>query len=157
MDARELRNALGRFATGVCVVTASEGGERFGMTVNSFASLSLDPPLVLWSIGRESDCFARFAKIDHYNVNILREDQQELSARYARTGEHALHDGDWSTGSGGEPILRDVLASFECAIESRIDGGDHVILVGRVQHFSHAESGNPLLFYAGSYAAISQL
>jgi flavin reductase (DIM6/NTAB) family NADH-FMN oxidoreductase RutF len=154
IDTREFRDALGRFATGVCVITASSDEVApFGMTVNSFASLSLEPPMVLWSLGKSSDCFERFASLDHYVVNILRESQQDLSNRFAAKGDHALNDGEWQKGENSLPVLIDPLAVFECDIVNRVDGGDHTILIGRVTRADFSE-GKPLLFFGGNYGAI---
>ena len=157
MDDREFRNILGKFATGVCVITTSdEGVPAFGMTVNFFCSLSLFPPLVMWSIGESSDCFSDFEKVGRYAVNILSEGQQLLSARYSKKGDHALHDGDWKEGQSGCPILAESLASFECEIESWVTGGDHVILIGRVEYASAGDESRPLLFYSGRYAELAE-
>ncbi|CAA0119108.1 p-hydroxyphenylacetate 3-hydroxylase, reductase component [BD1-7 clade bacterium] len=153
LDQREFRNALGRFATGVCVITANPEGEApIGMTVNSFGAVSLDPPLVLWSIQKDSECFPLFEKATQYGVNILSEDQQALSNQYAKKGQHDLVEGTFRQGSSGVAVLKDVMTSFECDIESRIDGGDHVILLGRVLEMTtHPAERNPLVFYAGKY------
>jgi len=154
-DARTFRDTLGHFATGVCVITTKcEGVPAFGMTVNSFASLSLDPPLVLWSIGKSSDCFDPFAKAGGYVVNVLREDQIELSNRFATKDGHGLADNEWRPGHLNLPVLSDTLAVIECDIDQRIDGGDHVIMVGRVKHCEYRE-GKPLLFFGGKYGAIA--
>ena len=99
---RELRDALGQFATGVCVITANPPGEApFGMTVNSFASVSLDPPLVLWSLQKDSECLESFNKTKQFSVNVLRQEQQAVSNRYAKKGEHALEPGTFRQGSSG--------------------------------------------------------
>ncbi|QFU77201.1 flavin reductase [Halioglobus maricola] len=157
MDNRDFRDILGKFATGVCVITTSaDGVPAFGMTVNSFCSLSLSPPLVMWSIGESSDCFSDFEKVGRYAVNILREDQQYLSARYSKKAEHALHDGDWEEGKSGCPVLAESLASVECEIETRVNGGDHVILIGRVLSASAGDEAKPLLFYSGRYAELTE-
>ena len=156
IDTRSFRDTLGQFATGVCVITtAAEAVPKFGMTVNSFSSLSLEPPLVIWSIGKSSECFDDFNKVDSYAINVLSEDQQALSGRYSKRGEHALVDGDWSEGDTGMPVLNDVLASFECDIVNRVDGGDHVILVGAVKHFNQGHAAKPLLFFSGGYRTLA--
>ncbi len=156
MKDRELRNVLGKFATGVCVITASgENIPPFGMTVNSFCSLSLSPPLVMWSIDKNSDCFGDFEKVDRYAVNILKEDQKDLSTRYSQKEAHALLEGDWITGQSGCPLLSNPLAFFECEIENRVEGGDHVILFGRVLNAKAEPDAKPLLFFSGRYATLS--
>ena len=151
-DKLPFRRALGRFATGVCVITANPPGFRpFGLTVNSFASLSLTPPLVLWSLQKNSDTAEAFRVATQYCVNVLAAEQQALSARFARKGAHELADGEWASGSAGLPVLAGSLASFECDIEARHDGGDHIILVGRVLALRSAANGRPVLFYEGGY------
>ena len=152
-DPREFRNALGNFATGVCVITANPEGETpFGMTVNSFASVSLEPPLILWSIQKDSECFPLFEKATQFGVNILCDDQQAISNQYAKKGQHDLVDGSFRQGASGVVVLKDVMTSFECDIEQRIEGGDHIILLGRVVDMtSHPADRNPLVFYAGKY------
>ncbi len=155
LDPRELRNALGRFATGVCVITAApEGQQPFGMTVNSFSSVSLDPPLVLWSLQNNSECFAAFEATNHWTVNVLAEDQLALSNQYARKGEHTLEADHYRIGSSGAPVLRGALTSFECRTWQRYEGGDHLILVGEVLAMDTLPSGKPLLFYSGRYGEL---
>lgn len=154
-DSLQFRRALGRFATGVCVITANPPGHRpFGLTVNSFASLSLTPPLVLWSLQKTSDTMDAFTAATQYCVNVLAEDQQALSGRFAKKGEHDLQDGDYLTGETGLPVLKGALVSFECAIDARHDGGDHVILVGEVRAMTAGEPGRPLLYFDGGYRQI---
>ncbi|NRB39290.1 MAG: flavin reductase family protein [Pseudomonadales bacterium] len=153
LDPREFRNALGRFATGVCVITTNpEGVTPFGMTVNSFASVSLDPALILWSIQKDSDCFETFKTADKFAVNILADDQQDISNLYAKKGEHDLTEGTFRQGSSGVVVLKEAMSSFECTIDARHDGGDHVIIVGRVQEMTnHPAERNPLVFFSGKY------
>ncbi|MGK0500679.1 MAG: flavin reductase (DIM6/NTAB) family NADH-FMN oxidoreductase RutF, partial [Oceanicoccus sp.] len=135
LDSREFRNALGSFATGVCVITANpEGYQPFGMTVNSFASVSLDPALVLWSLQNNSECLSAFEKADKFAINILAADQQDLSNLYAKKSDHVLSPEHYRIGKSGSPILRGVVTSFECDIWARYPGGDHIILVGEVNH-----------------------
>ena len=152
LDPREFRNALGRFATGVCVITADDNGKPFGMTVNSFASVSLDPALVLWSIQKDSDCFETFEKSDNFAVNILSEDQQHISNQYAKKGAHDLVDGSYRQGRSGTVVLKEAMCSFECTVEARHEGGDHIIIVGRVHEMSsHPAERSPLVFFNGKY------
>lgn len=153
----QLRNAFGRFATGVCVITANpEGFEPLGMTVNSFSSVSLDPPLLLWSLQNDSECVPAFSASNRFAVNILTSEQRELSKQYARKGDHSLKPDHFHIGATGLPILRDTLVSFECELWQRYDGGDHVILVGKVLAVEQNESGEakPLLFFSGAYQEI---
>lgn len=152
LDSLQFRRALGRFATGVCVITAHPAGYRpFGVTVNSFSSLSLDPPLVLWSLQKSSDTMDAFAVATQYCVNVLAEGQQALSGRFAKKGEHDLDPAEYRSGETGLPVLHGTLAAFECTIDARHDGGDHVILVGRVEAMHYPEPGRPLLYFDGGY------
>lgn len=154
-DPRDFRNALGQFATGVCVITANpDGFEPFGMTVNSFASVSLTPPLVLWSLQNDSECFPAFAAADRFAVNVLTSEQKALSSQYARKGEHSLPADQYRIGKSGCPVLRQALVSFECRVWARYPGGDHVILVGEVLQMNTNSNGKPLLFHAGKYGEI---
>lgn len=155
IDSREFRNALGRFATGVCVITANPDGHApFGMTVNSFASVSLDPPLVLWSLQNNSECYPAFELASGFTVNILAHDQQALSNLYAKKGDHALRDDHYRLGRNGHPILLGALTCFECSTHAWHEGGDHKILVGKVEDVIDRPTGKPLVFYSGSYGEI---
>ena len=154
-DSREFRDALGRFATGVCVITAyAQNGSPFGMTVNSFASLSLDPPLVLWSIQNNSECLAEFESAESFAVNVLDASQESLSNRYAEKGDHVLDVADYRKGEAGLPLIDGSVTAFECQKEQILDGGDHKIIIGRVVAMCDASSGNPLLFYCGKYRSL---
>lgn len=151
-DSRELRNALGRFATGVCVITAAPASAApFGMTVNSFSAVSLEPPLVLWSLQNNSECAEAMLSCRHYTINVLAKDQLELSQQYSKKQNHDLSPEHYRIGTSGAPVLRGSLASFECEAWANYDGGDHRILVGKVLHMSNRPTGKPLLFYAGAY------
>jgi flavin reductase (DIM6/NTAB) family NADH-FMN oxidoreductase RutF len=150
----DFRNALGSFATGVTVITAlGKNGQKVGMTANSFNSVSLDPALVLWSIGRDSNCFEDFIAAEAYAIHILAEDQQELSDRFAKSGADRFEGLACTEGLSGVPLLPTHSACFQCRLEKQFDGGDHVILVGKVLEFSDHGS-KPLLFYRGGYAAL---
>lgn len=154
-ESRDFRDALGSFATGICVITANpDGYEPFGMTVNSFASVSLDPALVLWSLQNNSECLPAFEKADGFAVNILTTEQQELSNYYAKKGDHSLEKESYRLGKTGLPVLRGALTTFECKVWARYPGGDHVILVGEVKEMSTNPNGKPLLFHSGRYAEI---
>lgn len=156
---RSFRDALGCFATGVVVVTTHPKGLKpIGLTVNSFASVSLEPPLVLWSLDRESDTQGSFLASDRFAVNVLRADQEALSIRMSIQGEHDLRDDEYETWEyetweTGAPILTDTLAQFDCEVIQTIDGGDHVIFLGRVLRFVTGR-GEPLLFSCGEYRNI---
>ena len=149
MDAREFRNALGHFPTGVAVVTAS-GAERIGMTMSSFNSVSLDPPLVLFSVDRRSHSLAAMERAEGYAVNVLGQHQEDLSRRFARALEDKWQDVEHRPGHAEAPVLDGVVAHFECVPYARHHGGDHVIFLARVVHFE-AIGGAPLVFYRGSY------
>lgn len=157
LDGRELRNALGRFATGVCLITAvNEKGEALALTANSFSSVSLDPPLVLWNLQNNSDVFALYAGAKHYAINVLAGNQQELSSRYARKGDHQLEPEHYTLGeAGGAPLITGALVQFECSLEATHPGGDHLIIVGRVDAMHSVADGEPLVFYSGAYRALA--
>lgn len=152
---RRLRDALGRFATGVCVVTANgSDGQAMGMTINSFASVSLSPPLVLWSVANASARAPGFVAASDFALHVLAAGQQDLSARFSRGG--AGFDGiAVRHGLSGLPILPGCLALFECRTQARHPGGDHTILVGEVMRARHT-TGEPLVFFAGSYATLER-
>lgn len=150
-DSQEFRRALGRFATGVAVVTTQDQlGRHAGITVSSFSSVSLDPPLVLWSIGRQSASYDTFAVADHFVVNVLTRDQQDICARFARTRFRRFDDLDCRQGIGGAPILPTYAAMFECTTEHRYAGGDHQIIVGRVANFDIGDA-EPLIICRGEF------
>jgi flavin reductase (DIM6/NTAB) family NADH-FMN oxidoreductase RutF len=153
---RSLRDALGHFATGVAIITAQgEGGLPLGLTINSFASVSLDPPLILWSLDRKSDRFDAYMKARYFAVNILGDANQALSHRLSRKGEFTLEGEPVALGKHGVPMLSCAIASFECQVEARHDGGDHVIFVGRVLDFAHTSHGRPLVYYRGRYRILA--
>jgi flavin reductase (DIM6/NTAB) family NADH-FMN oxidoreductase RutF len=148
-NARAFRDALGRFATGVCVITTEGPDGPMGFTANSFASLSLDPPLVLWSPAKSSSRFAVFAAARFYTIHVLAADQDGLSRRFVRGGPG--FDGlARETSDEGIPVLPGTLARFDCEQHATHDGGDHLIVVGRVIR-AHLGMGEPLVFSAGRY------
>ncbi|MDZ7937616.1 MAG: flavin reductase family protein [Rhodoferax sp.] len=148
----EFRHALGMFATGVTVVTARTAqGELVGLTANSFNSVSLSPPLVLWSLARTAGSMAAFSAGSHYAINILAADQQALARQFAARGVDRYRDVSFDTGSQGAPLLHGTVATFECFNRSRYEEGDHVIFVGEVEHCSHRAGASPLLFHGGQF------
>lgn len=152
-EPRLLRDALGRFATGVTVVTCLSGGQPVGITANSFASVSLDPALVLWSIARSSSRFAAFSTAQNFAIHILGADERDLAARFTRGG--AGFDGlALTTGQAGTPLIDGTLARFDCALDRSLDGGDHVILLGRVLSASY-RAGAPLVFSQGHFGGFA--
>ncbi len=150
----EFRAALGMFATGVTIVTArSATGEFIGLTANSFNSVSLDPPLVLWSLGRAAASMATFSTGSHYAINILAADQQALALRFATKGVDRFADVAFVEGVGGAPLLAGAAATFECFNRSRYEEGDHVIFVGEVERCTHRVGASPLLYHGGKFYA----
>jgi flavin reductase (DIM6/NTAB) family NADH-FMN oxidoreductase RutF len=155
-DARALRDALGTFATGVCLVSlVDERGVANALTVNSFASVSLDPPLVLWSLQKDSDTYPLYASATRYSIATLAAPQESLSTRYAQKGGHRLAPEHFEIGENGAPLIRDALVNFECSLERALDGGDHTILLGRVTRIVSGDAGEPLVFYAGAYRELT--
>lgn len=156
LNSRGFRDALGHFATGVGVITASgPGGEPIGVTINSFASVSLDPPLVLWSLDKSSDRFRVLMQASHFGVNLLGQAEMEISRRLSRKGESALQVSEVRHGHHGVPMLKHAIASFECAVHERVEAGDHVIFIGHVLHCQHDSHEDPLLYYRGAYRGLA--
>lgn len=151
-DAREFRNALGMFPTGVAVVTTREGNGAFvGLTINSFSSLSLDPPLVLWSLDTRSPSTAAFERATHFAVNILCEDQVEVSRRFASKVANKFAQLAIDAGIGDVPLIRGCSAHIECRSHAQHDGGDHLLFIGHVERFSYNRERRPLVFHSGRY------
>jgi len=150
LDSRAFRRCLGQFATGLTVVTAQSADGIAGVTVNSFASLSLEPPLVLWCINRHSASLPTFLTASHFVVNILAARQIHLSRHFSNPRATKFSGIPWSRGKSGSPILDDVVAYLECRRVAVHDGGDHVIMIGHVEHFARFE-GEALLFVQGRY------
>ena len=147
---RAFRDALGCFSTGVCVVTALEKtGAPIGITANSFASVSLDPPLVLWSPAKASTRYGPFVDAEHFAIHIMAADQHDVASGFARVPDY-FAETDWAPNEHGVPVLKGGLAHFECVRHAVHDGGDHSIVVGRVLLAAHAV-GAPLLFARGQY------
>jgi flavin reductase (DIM6/NTAB) family NADH-FMN oxidoreductase RutF len=155
-DIPAYRQALGSFPTGVAVVTATDAGHHVGITVNSFTSVSLDPPLILWCMDRRSGRHALFADAASFVVNILGTEHKAVSARLARPGEHRLDGIPLLATELGPPALADSLAVFECAAEQKLQAGDHTILIGRVLRFASHSKSAPLVFFGGRYSALAQ-
>lgn len=151
LDPREFRNCLGQFATGVTVVTTVDGGEPVGVTANSFSSLSLEPPLILWSLKRTSRSFGAFRTSEHFCVNVLGAHQVDISQRFSSKANDKFANLMWSSGIGGVPVLDSALAVLECAVETLYEAGDHLLMIGRVERFSY-EGGQALVFVQGRYS-----
>ncbi|MFO1106538.1 MAG: flavin reductase family protein [Amaricoccus sp.] len=150
---RGLRNALGRFATGVTVVTTRTEEGPLGITANSFASLSLDPALVLWSPARKSSRFPAFERAPFFAIHVLSAGQRALAERFARIGDDFAGIA-CADGREGTPLIEGSCARFECRHAAGHDGGDHLIVVGEVLGFSESDLP-PLLYYRGGYAALA--
>ncbi len=150
---RELRDALGRFATGVTLITTMTPRGPLGITANSFASLSLNPPLVLWSPARKSSRFAAFEAASHFTVHVLARDQQAIAEHFARHGDGFERFGS-IPGLGEAPLLEGCAARLECRHAARFEGGDHLICVGEVLRLSHADRP-PLVYHQGAYRGLA--
>ena len=148
---RPLKDAFGRFATGIGVAACRNAdGSIAAITINSFTSVSLEPPLVLWCVDIHASAYASFMSGDSYGVSILRADQQEVSERFARYQPNPLVESEVEAWTTGAPILKNRLAGFDCKIVARHKAGDHVILVGEIVRFDSAK-GAPLVYFASNY------
>ena len=156
-DTREFRNALGNFATGVTIITAKgPNGELVGVTANSFNSVSLDPPLVLWSLDKGSPSLQILEDSSHFCVHILSDKQSDECMAFAKSGTDKFGCVKFSEGLGGAPLLEGCLARFECRNVVHHDGGDHVIIVGEVERYETNE-GDPLIFFRGKLGDLAPL
>jgi len=152
-----LRQALGCFATGVAVITTlGEWDVPVGLTVNSFSSVSLDPPLVLWNLSRSAPSFGAFQCHDGFAVNVMSADAKDMVQNFARPSPNKFANVDWRRGYLGVPLLDDVVATFECRTESRIIKGDHAIYIGKVERYSSTER-DPLVFHRGRFKALGEV
>jgi 3-hydroxy-9,10-secoandrosta-1,3,5(10)-triene-9,17-dione monooxygenase reductase component len=157
MDAQHLRLALGRFSTGVTIVTCVDAqGQRVGLTANSFNSLSLDPPLVLWSLRESSANLPVFSAAGRFAINVLSEAQVDLSRRFAARGDDKFAEGAWSLGEHGSPVLAGCAAVFECVTHAQHAIGDHTLFVGRVLACSETPLP-PLVYQGGHYHLLGEV
>jgi len=151
VTSEEFRRACGRFATGVTIASVLDvNGAPHGLTVNSFTSVSLDPPLILICLGHAVTTIDAFREARHFGINVLREDQQALSDRFARKGEDRFDGLEWYRGECGVPLLPGALATIECRVRQRFTAGDHDIFVGEMVRV-HTTEGEPLIYYASRY------
>jgi flavin reductase (DIM6/NTAB) family NADH-FMN oxidoreductase RutF len=151
IDPRDFRRALATYATGVTIITAAAAdGKPYGLTCNSFASVSLNPPLVLWSLVLYSSSLTVFQNASHFAVNVLGASQQALADKFAIASEDKFAGVDWTPGLGNAPLIADSVASFQCRAVNRYYGGDHVIFLGAVEAYSYNRK-EPLLFARGTY------
>ncbi len=140
------------FATGVTIVTAQDAnGQLFGLTANSFNSVSLNPPLVLWSLAKTASSMPAFTRGSHYAIHILAADQRPLAERFAAKNVNRFEGVNWSAGMAGAPILEGCAAVFECFNRSQYEEGDHIIFVGEVEHCERREGASPLIFHGGRF------
>jgi flavin reductase (DIM6/NTAB) family NADH-FMN oxidoreductase RutF len=154
-NGREFRNALGRYATGIAVITLkTPSGELLGLTVNSFNSVSLTPPLVVWSLANTSSALAAFEASEYYAINVLAADQEELSQRFASRREDRFAGLTLESGLGGAPLLPGSSARFQVRNTIRHAGGDHVVFIGEVEHFDYRDS-DPLIYFGGAYRQLA--
>jgi 4-hydroxyphenylacetate 3-hydroxylase, reductase component len=152
----ELRLALGRFVTGVTIVTCrDEHGEAVGLTANSFNALSLDPPLVLWSLRQASSTIEAFTNASHFAVNVLAAGQVDLSRRFARPASAKFDEGEWTDGQGGAPLLAGCVAVFECRRRSHHAAGAHLLFIGEVERIG-GTADTPLVYHAGHYRTLCE-
>lgn len=157
LDGRLLRDVFGCFATGVTVVTSlGDEGRPVGLVVNSFSSVSLDPPQILWSIGLNSPSREAFCKHEGFAVNIMGAASKDETMRFCTPSDDKFADVDWWAGHFGVPVLRSALATLECRTEQRIISGDHEIFIGRVLRVDHQDV-EPLLFHRGKFAQLGAL
>ena len=153
-DARRLRDAFGAFATGVTVVTArGNDGTRVGLTANSLTSVSLDPPLLLFCPARTASALPTLRQSRRFAVNILAVDQQAVADRFAQRGVDRFAETDWEDWDG-LPILGGALANFACTLFAEHDGGDHVVVIGRIEHVRGSPHQDPLLYFRGAYRRV---
>ena len=153
---KDFRRALGQFPTGVTVITAVDAqGEPVGVTASSFNSVSIEPPLVLWSVARSAYSATIFENAEHFIVNVLGRHQVDVSNACARQGEDKFAQIDWQPGLGGVPVIANTAACFQCKTWNLYDGGDHIIVVGEVLEYSQNDSIMPLVFARGSYALVA--
>lgn len=153
-DSKSFRRALGNFATGVTIMTAQNAqGVKVGVTANSFNSVSLDPPLILWSIDKRSSSYEVFAEASHFAVNVLAADQIDLSNKFARSKDDKYANIDFELGAGQAPVLKECSAVFECERFNIVEGGDHWIIIGRVVNFQD-NGRSPLLYHQGAYSSV---
>jgi 3-hydroxy-9,10-secoandrosta-1,3,5(10)-triene-9,17-dione monooxygenase reductase component len=150
-DSANFRTVLGHFATGITLITAMDGDEPVGMSCNSFTSVSLDPPLVLFCAAKSSSTWPRMQPAQAFAANILGEDDEHLCRLFAAKGADRFAQVPWTKGRSGSPVITQSLAYVDCVTEAEHDAGDHIIVVGRVVELGYASEGKPLLFYRGGY------
>lgn len=154
-DSRAFRDSLASFATGICVVTClDQDGDPQGITINSFSSVSLEPPLILFSLDRLSNAFSYFIDADSFAVNVLADDQSDLSRLFSFQSKDRWASVSYETWETGCPILNGSLATLECDVYDRHQGGDHVIFVGKVRNLISRRDGAPLIYFRSRYSVL---
>jgi 3-hydroxy-9,10-secoandrosta-1,3,5(10)-triene-9,17-dione monooxygenase reductase component len=154
-DEASYRTVLGHFATGIALVTAMDGGEPVGMACNSFTSVSLDPPLVLFCAAKSSTTWPRIQRAGKWAANFLGEDDEEMCRLFATRDADRFAGVAYHEAATGAPVLEHAIAFVDCETEAEHDAGDHVIVVGRVLELGYATEGRPLLFYRGGYGRLT--
>jgi flavin reductase (DIM6/NTAB) family NADH-FMN oxidoreductase RutF len=154
LDRNRFRQALGQFPTGVCVVTSTAADELLGMTVSSFNALSLEPPLVLFSVDRRSASLPLWEQAEGYAINVLADNQRDISIRFAKSRANKWEGMSYATGLFGAPVLSGGAAVFECAAWAKHDAGDHTLFIGKVRRFRASSDRQPLVFGKGRYATM---
>ena len=154
MDSREFRNALGQFPTGICLITVNDNDlGPLALTANSFASVSLAPALVMWSIQNNSEVFSEYTECEYFGISMLAASHESVSNRYARRGEHAIETTDFDITELGVPLFKEALVNFSCRLETLYRAGDHHIVLAEVMAMSTRE-GAPLVFAKGTYDSL---
>ncbi len=157
LDVKDFRCALSQFPTGVCVVTTrDDSGKPVGVTASSFNSVSIEPPLILWSIDKNIYSTKTFERSQHFAVNVLCRDQIDTSNLFAKQGTDKFKDVNFENGIGDVPLFKNCSAQFECKTWNVYEGGDHLIIVGEVLNYRYVRENSPLVFACGSYAVQSQ-
>ncbi len=155
LDARDFRNALGCYPTGVIIMTGlAQNGERVGLTINSFTSVSLDPPLVSICLARTANSFETLQMSQGFVLNVLRDDQRRISGEFAKSDADKWRGVNYRDGINGVPILVPNLAAFQCSPYAEHDGGDHIIVIGRVEAVEYDAGTAPLVFHQGGYSRL---
>ena len=155
-DQKAFRSALGAYTTGITVVTTcADQGHPVGITVNSFTSVSLDPPLILWCLDNNAESYRDFTECEYFTVHVLHSQQQDVSTIFATPNEDKFGNIPWSKGEEGTPVLNEFLECFHCKTEKLYEGGDHVIILGKVVRLETKLNEPPLLYHQGEYKVLS--
>lgn len=155
LDEMSIRRALSEFATGVTVVTTSGPGGPYGFACQSFSSLSLNPPLVLFTVMKSSRTWPHIEASGTFTVNVLTEEQKSVSAAFGRRGEEKFSHGHWEASPLGNPVLGGCAIWIDCTVDAVYDGGDHHIVVGAIKDIGHRQDSCPLVYHRGSYAKLT--